>query len=329
MTPAHGHEGKKQRCADDTCSPHQRITPRSGTGSTRSLERRYSFTATSDENLGDGYGDYSDDDEEYVTELRQTSVGVPMTLAPLPPPSVSYTVENEALLVDHLTRSVLSPLVPSDTSGAFSHGHMRRCDFNAPTKPCSLIPSFRGSAASEAELAYLASESGFPVSRVEEFQWDFPDPFSTPTTDSTCTFAMARYAKMRLNDNVAPYMRGDSKIWEHLPPPPPLSPFLPDDKTESSRFQTPVPRLSLGAVGGGTQLGALQPTSIPSRPTPFRGGYESPASRSGSMSSEDTRSFALLRADLVEYVNTMLRSRETREAKEATAEGLPGREKVL
>ncbi|KAI6119201.1 hypothetical protein EV401DRAFT_1963254, partial [Pisolithus croceorrhizus] len=327
MTPAYGHGGKKQRCADDTYSSHQRVTPCSGTGSTSSLERRYSSTATSEEYHDDSDEDCSDVDEEYVTEPRQASVGVPVTLAPLPPPSVSYTVENEALLADHPTHSVLSPLVPSDTSVTFSHGHMRRCAFNPPPKPCSLIPSFCGSAASEAELAYSASESGYPVSRAEEFQWDFPDPFNTPTTDSTCTFAMARYAKMRLNDNVAPDMDGDSKIWEHLPPPPPPSPFPPDGETENGRFQTPVPRLSLGAVGGGTQLGTLQLTSIPSRPASLWGGYESPVSRSSSISSDDTRSFALLRADLVEYVNTMLRAQETREAKEAIAEGLRGREK--
>ncbi|KAI6101278.1 hypothetical protein F5141DRAFT_1218310 [Pisolithus sp. B1] len=330
MTPAYGHGGKKQRCADDTYSSHQRVTPCSGTGSTSSLERRYSSTATSEEYHDDSDEDCSDVDEEYVTEPRQASVGVPMTLAPLPPPSVSYTVENEALLADHPTHSVLSPLVPSDTSVTFSHGHMRRYAFNPPPKPCSLIPSFCGSAASEAELAYSASESGYPVSRAEEFQWDFPDPFNTPTTDSTCTFAMARYAKMRLNDNVAPDMDGDSKIWEHLPPPPPPpSPFPPDGETENGRFQTPVPRPSLGAVGGGTQLGTLQLTSIPSRPASLWGGYESPVSRSSSISSDDTRSFALCRADLVEYVNTMLRAQETREAKEAIAEGLRGREKLL
>lgn len=324
MTPVYGHGRKKQRCTEDRYSCHQRVLPCLGTGSTSSLERRCSSTANSEEYYEDGDEDYSDFDEGYVAELRQASVGVPITPAPLLPPS-SCTVGNEALLANHPMHSLHSPLVPSDASVTFAHVHMRRHAFNPPPKLCSLVPSFRGSAASEAELAYSSPESGYPIPRAEDFQWDFPDPFKTPATDPTCALAMARYDKMRLNVNIAPNVEGYNKVWEHLSPPSP-SPLLSDDETESSRFQAPVPRLSLGAVGGGTQLGTLQSISIPSRSVPFWGSCDSCTSRSIVTSSDDICSFALLRTDL-EYANAMLKAQESREAEEANAERLCGRGK--
>lgn len=323
MTPAYGHGRKNQRCTDDTYSCHQRVMPCLGTGSTISPQHQYSSTATSGEYYEDGDEDYSDLDDEHVAELRQASEGVPMFPSPRLPPS-SHTVGNEALHADHPTHS---PLFPSDASVTSAHVHMRRHAFNPPPKLCSLIPSFRGSATSESEPAYSSPESGYPVPRAEDFQWDFPDPFKTPATDPTRALAVAGYAKMRLNVNIAPNAEGYNKVWEHLsPPPPPPSPLLLHDETESSRFQAPVPRLSLGAVGGGTQLGTLQSISIPSRPVSFWGGCDPCTSRGIVTSSDGICSFALLRTDL-EYANAMLEAQESREAEEANAQRLCGRGK--
>ncbi|KIO01993.1 hypothetical protein M404DRAFT_1002748 [Pisolithus tinctorius Marx 270] len=320
---------KKQRCADESRSYHQPIVLRSAAGSTSSLERRYSSTATSDEDYDDGHEDGSDLDKEYLTEPRRTSVGIPTIFVPPSLPFLSDAAQDD-VPANYQSRSPLAPLITDDTTGSLSHHFGRRHSLCLPPKRCNFIPSFRRDDASE---TCSSPESEYFVPQSEDFQWDFPDPFNTPTTDPTYAFVMARYAKMHLGDNIAPHQHDDSKFGGHLPfanlrpPPPPSS--LSDCESETvidSRFHTPIARLSLGAVGGGAQLGTVEPTNIPSRLGSPQDGYDSRASRNNSTSSDDPCSFALLRADL-EYVNAMLRAQETREAKEAITEEIRRREK--
>ncbi|KAI6111797.1 hypothetical protein EDD16DRAFT_1605893 [Pisolithus croceorrhizus] len=320
LMTAYGHDKKKQRCTDEKRSYHQRVVLSSRAGSASSLGRRYSSITTSEEDYDDDSKNCLDVDEEYLTTLRRAS-----RVAPLPLPSMRHVIEDDAL-AKHQSRSPLAP-VTGYTSGSFSHGFGHRHSFDVSPKRCSFIPSFRADAAYEA----CTSDSESFISEAEDFQWDFPDPFNVPTTNPTYTLVMAQYAKMHRGENIAPHMRDDSKFGEHLLfanlPPPPPSPF--DYETESvtgRRVRTPVARLSLDAVGGSAQLGTIKRTDIPSRPSSPQDSYDSRVSRGSSTSSDNTCSFALLRADL-EYVNAMLRTQETRETKEAIAEEIRRREK--
>ncbi|KAI6149207.1 hypothetical protein BKA82DRAFT_1001468 [Pisolithus tinctorius] len=325
----YGYGGKKQGCTDDTRSYHQPVVLCSGAGSISSLERQYLSTATSEEHYGYDSEDDSDMDEEDPTKRGRTSMDVPTALAPLPLPPVSYAIENDTL-AGNRAHFPIAPSVPGDTSVSFSRHFGHRQSFNPSPTRCSFIPSSRRSVASEADLACRSPGSEYFIPQAEEFQWDFPDPFSAPTTNPPCTFAMARSARMNFGDNIAPHMNNANKFWEQLrfaklspPPPPPPSPSPLDYETESvsaSEVEIPVARLSLGAVGGGAQLGSFQPRSIPSRPASPGDGNDTYAT-----SSDEFSSLALLRADL-EYVNAVLRVQEAYEAKEAIAEEFRERE---
>lgn len=325
----YGYGGKKQGCTDDIRSYHQPAVLCSGAGSIGSLEHQYPSTATSEEHYGYDYEDDSDIDEQDLTERGRTSTDVPTAPAPLPLPPVSYAIENDTL-AGNRAHFPIAPPVPGDTSVSFSRHFGHRQSFNPSPTRFSFIPSFRRSVASEADLACPFPGSEYFIPQAEEFQWDFPDPFSAPTTDPPCTFAMAHSARMNFGDNIAPHMNNANKFWEQLrfaklspPPPPPPSPSPLDYETESvsaSEVETLVARLSLGAVGGGAQLGSFQPRSIPSRPASPGDGNDTYAT-----SSDEVCSLALLRADL-EYVNAMLRVQEAYEAKKAIAEEFRERE---
>lgn len=320
MMATYGHDRKKQRCTDESRSYHQRVVLSSRTGSASSFERRYSSITTSEEDFEDDSEDCSIDvDKEYPTELRRAS-----RVAPLPFPST----RRDDALANHQSRSALAPLVIGDTSDSFSHGFGCRNSFDSSQKRCSFIPSFRADAAYD---ACTSPELDCFIAEAEDFHWDFPDPFNVPTTDPTYTFVMARYAEMHRGDNIAPHVRDDSKFVEHLPfanlPLPLPSPSgFETESVRGSRSRTPVARLSLGAVGGGAELGTIERTDNLSRPASPQDGYDSRVSRGSSTSSDNFYSFSLLRADL-EYVNAMLRAQETREAKEAIAEEIRRRER--
>lgn len=317
MMAAYGHDRKKQRCTDESRSYYQRVVLSSRTGSASSFGRRYSSITTSEEDFEDDSEDCSiGADKEY-----------PGPVAPLPFPSMRHIIEDH-VLASHQSRSPLAPLITGDTSDSFSHDFGRRNSLDSSPKRCSFIPSFRADAnyddCSSPELDCFIAEA-------EDFQWDFPDPFNVPTTDPTYTFVMARYAKMHRGENIAPHVRDDSKFVEHLPvanlPPPPPSPSSCETQSvRGSRSRTPLARLSLGAVGGGAELGTIKRTDSLSRPGSPQDGYDSRVSRGSSTSSDNFYSFSLLRADL-EYVNAMLRAQETREAKEAIAEEVRRRER--